>query len=60
MKVTYSKSDLFVPVCWPEVQALMEHPGFCDNCHLIDDHSGYEQYGDSAYMCNVEWLESLD
>lgn len=38
----------------------MEHPDFTKYCFLINDLNGYEQFGDSAYMCNVEWLESIE
>ena len=55
-----NKSELYTPICWPEVQNLMEHPDFTKYCFLINDLNGYEQFGDSAYMCNVEWLESIE
>ncbi len=52
-------SSLYVPVQWPESQSLMEKEGFLENCHLINDTTGYQQFGDSAYMVNLKWLNSL-
>ena len=57
--VTNQSLDLYVPIKWPEVQSLMGKEGFLDNCHLIDDSSGYKKFGDSAYMVNLRWLNSL-
>lgn len=52
-------SGLYVPVQWPASQSLMEKEGFLENCHLINDTTGYQQFGDSAYMVNLKWLNSL-
>ena len=50
--------DEFVVITWPEIQELMEYEGFQDNSLLINDGKLYEQYGDSAYMVNKDWLLS--
>lgn len=50
---------MFTVVCWPEIQALMEEPGFWEHCHLINDASGLEQFGPQAYFCEVAWLNKF-
>ena len=52
-------SSLYVPVQWPASKSLIEKEGFLENCHLINDTTGYQQFGDSAYMVNLKWLNSL-
>ncbi len=47
--------NLYIPVRWPESQMLMERKDFLKNCHLINDTTGYQQFGDSAYMVNLKW-----
>ena len=56
----YAPDELFTPVTWPESQGLMELPGFEENALLINDEPLLEQYGSSAYLVRVSWLESLE
>ena len=56
----YTPDELFTPVTWPESQELMELPGFEENALLINDQPLLEQYGSSAYLVRVSWLESLE
>ena len=56
----YTPDELFTPVTWPESQGLMELPGFEENALLINDQPLLEQYGSSAYLVRVSWLESLE
>ena len=56
----YTPYELFTPVTWPESQELMELPGFEENALLINDEPLLEQYGSSAYLVRVSWLESLE
>ena len=46
----------FVIVQWPEIQELMDKPGFKENCCLVNDESFVEEYGSSAYFVDKEWL----
>ena len=48
--------DLFTVVTWPESQELMEKEGFEENSILINDGPLYNQYGDAAYLVNLEFL----
>lgn len=56
----YAPDELFTPVTWPDSQELMELPGFEENALLINDQPLLEQYGSSAYLVKVSWLESLE
>ena len=51
--------DYYVVVTWPDIQALMDEPGFRKNSSLINDDIGLETYGSSAYYVDKEWLESV-
>lgn len=45
---------------FPEVQELMELPGFAENACLANDEEFLEQntsIGSSAYFVSVEWLK---
>lgn len=52
--------EKFIVVTWPESQNLMEYEGFEENCHLINDDSGLDQYGSSAYFVNEDWLRERE
>lgn len=54
---TMSNEHVFVVICWPDVQELMDEEGFEENSTLINDGPLYDKYGDSAYMVNLAWLE---
>lgn len=49
------KETGYTIVVWPESQELMEWEGFTDNCFLINDEEGLEDYGSSAYVVWEEW-----
>lgn len=49
----------YTVVQWPDSQELMEYPGFEDYCFLINDERGMEQFGDSAYFVDCEWLQRV-
>jgi hypothetical protein len=48
--------DLFTVVCWPEVQFLMANEDFNANAVLIDNNKMYDEYGSSAYLVRISWL----
>ena len=50
------RNDLFVIFEWPQVQVLMGYDGFRENSILINDEPLYSEYGDSAYLIRVAWL----
>lgn len=52
--------ELFVPVCWPEIQDLMHMHGFEQNAFLINDEKGMERFGSSAYFVSAEWLADMN
>ena len=47
----------YIVVEWPQVQNLFELEGFAENSHLINDESGLEKFGDSAYFVDFHWLK---
>lgn len=51
--------DTFEIVEWPDVQFLMDKPGFRENSHLINGVEGINEYGSSAYLVNSSWLEKV-
>ena len=51
-----TNSNLFIVVCWPEVQVLMTNPDFNANAVLIDNNEMYDEYGNSAYLVRISWL----
>lgn len=51
--------DLYKVVQWPDIQELMDKPGFEDNSYLINDDKGLDDFGSSAYFINLQWLEEL-
>lgn len=46
--------DIFEIVQWPDIQILMELPGFKENSYLCIDDS---EYGSSAYFVRQCWFE---
>jgi hypothetical protein len=51
--------DLYKVIQWPDIQELMDKPGFEDNSYLINDDKGLDDFGSSAYFINLQWLEEL-
>jgi len=51
--------DHFIPITWPEVQELMEYDDFRDNAVLITNGKLYQTYGDSAYLVNQKWYNTI-
>lgn len=51
--------DTFKIVRWPDVQFLMDKPGFRENSHLINSVEGINEYGSSAYLVDSAWLEKV-
>ena len=49
--------EKFIVVTFPDVQHLMDIPGFEDNSYLINDEKGIETYGSSAYFVSEEWYK---
>lgn len=54
-----NKEDLYFIETWPDVQYLMECEGFDENCFLINDEIGYEEFGPAAYFVNLKWYENI-
>jgi len=48
--------DLFTVICWPEVRHFMVEPDFNANAILIDNKEMYDEYGSSAYLVRISWL----
>ena len=55
----FASEDDFVVIQWPEIQCLMEEPGFDTNACLANDEWAIDEYGSSAYFVNKKWLNSL-
>lgn len=53
----YSPDEIFTPVTWPDSQGLMDLPDFEANAVLINDEPLLTEYGSSAYLVRVSWLE---
>ena len=49
--------DTYIVVRWPEIQDLMDLPGFIENSFLINDPLGLDEFGSSAYFVNTKWYE---
>ena len=45
---------------WPEIQELLDEPGFRENACLANDEYFVIQYGSSAYFVNVDWLAKIN
>lgn len=48
--------DLFTVIEWPEIQHFMADPDFSKNAVLIDNKEMYDEYGSSAYLVRISWL----
>ena len=46
----------YIVITWPEIQELMDKPGFSDNSYLINDDKGIDDFGSSAYFVDEDWL----
>lgn len=46
----------YTVITWPDIQELMDIPGFRDNSYLINDEKGIEDFGSSAYFVDEDWL----
>ncbi len=46
----------YVVVSWPDSQDLMGKPGFRENAYLVNDTTGIQVFGRSAYFVDKEWL----
>lgn len=49
--------DIFITVCWPNTQSLMEKEDFYNNAYLICDSKGMEEFGSEAYFVRRKWLD---
>lgn len=49
----------YVVIIWPWSQNLMDREGFEENCHLVNDDKGVDEYGSSAYFVDEDWLKNL-
>ena len=61
-EMEYIEPDMknrYIVVQWPDIQDLMDEPGFEDNASLINDERFYQLYGDSAYFVNEEWYNKV-
>ena len=52
--------DLYTIVEWPDSQELMNEEGFEENCYLVNDAKGIEEFGYCAYFVNKEWLDRIN
>lgn len=50
----------FKIIGWPEIQNLLNKPGFEENSQLVNQDNLVEIYGPSAYFVFEGWLEGLD
>ena len=46
----------YTVVTWPEVQLLMDLKDFKKHSYLINDEQGLDDFGNSAYFVETEWL----
>lgn len=44
---------------WPEIQSLMDKPGFEENSQLVNQDNLVEIYGPNAYFVFEGWLEEV-
>lgn len=49
--------DEYEVIGWPEIQDLMDLPGFSKNARLINGEQGLEEYGSSAYIVAINWIK---
>jgi hypothetical protein len=45
----------YIVVTWPDIQTIMEMPGFDTHSYLINDEKGYSEFGSSAYFVEKQW-----
>lgn len=50
-------NQCYQPVCWPEIQELMEDPKFDSYSELIIDRKGVADFGDSAYWIPLCYIK---
>ena len=48
--------NIYIAVCWPKTQELMEDLEFLNNAVLINNAELYDEYGSCSYMVRAEWL----
>lgn len=53
-------SYMYQVIQWPEIQELMDLPGFRENSFLINDPLGLNDFGSSAYFVSKNWLDSIN
>lgn len=53
------EEEVFIPICWPDSQYLMNQKGFKTNCFLISSEEGIDEFGSSAYFCRKSWLDAI-
>ena len=53
------KEKLYFVMMWPDTQELFDLDGFDENCYLINDDKGMDNFGSSAYFVNLAWYESV-
>lgn len=51
---------MYIVIQWPDVQYLMDIPGFRDNSYLVNDDKGLKDFGSSAYFVSVDWLKDVE
>ncbi len=54
------KDYQFQVVTWPDIQYYMDLPGFKENSVLINDEPLLKEFGPSAYLIRVSWLDFAD
>ena len=52
--------NLYVVVEWPDSQELVNEEGFEENCYLVNDARGVEEFGSCAYFVNKAWLDGIN
>jgi len=52
----YSGEELFVIVTWPESQYFIDR----DDCYLICDDKGVEEFGSSAYFVPLSVIKDVE
>lgn len=51
-----SRESRYVVVQWPDIQFLMDKPGFREHAYLVNDDRGMADFGSSAYFVEEAWL----
>lgn len=52
--------NIYVVVCWPDIQDYMDLDGFDENAYLINDSKGLDDFGSSAYFINKAWKDKVE